>query len=158
MPRKEELKCCATKTATSELVTTTSTLHVSDRPCGGGRPAYTIVYRSKAGSRTNLRLRICEDTLGPLAGIPDCRQRRAVPPPASGLEGDLDSVKVKIFEYFGLGRLFEILNLNRFESENTRHQRSRTNICGCEFVRTLVLAAASRKVPRRQPSGTQRVL
>ena len=80
------------------------------------------VYRSKAGSRTNLRLRICEDTLGPLAGIPDCRQRRAVPPPASGLEGDLDSVKVKIFEYFGLVRLFEILNLNRFESENTRHQ------------------------------------
>ena len=74
------------------------------------------VYRSKAGSRTNLRLRICEDTLGPLAGIPDCRQRRAVPPPASGLEGDLDSVKVKIFEYFGLVRLFEILNLN----QNTR--------------------------------------
>ena len=29
------------------------------------------VYRSKAGGRTNLRLRICEDTLGPLAGIPD---------------------------------------------------------------------------------------
>ena len=60
------------------------TVHVSeqsDRPYGGGRPAYTIVYRSKAGSRTNLRLRICEDTLGPLAGIPDCRQRRAVPPP-----------------------------------------------------------------------------
>ena len=80
------------------------------------------VYRSKAGSRTNLRLRICEDTLGPLAGIPDCRQRRAVPPPASGPEGDLDSVKVKIFEYFGLVRLFEILNLNHFESENTRHQ------------------------------------
>ena len=100
-----------------------STVHVSDRPYGGGRPAYTIVYRSKAGSRTNLRLRICEDTLGPLAGIPDCRQRRAVPPPASGLEGDLDSVKVKIFEYFGLVRLFEILNLNRFESENTRHQQ-----------------------------------
>ena len=120
MPRKEELKCCATKTATSELVTTTSTLHVSDRPCGGGRPAYTIVYRSKAGSCTNPWLRIFEDTLGPLAGIPDCRQRRAVPPPASGLEGDLDSVKVKIFEYFGLVRLFEILNLNHFESENTR--------------------------------------
>ena len=70
------------------------TVHVSeqsDRPYGGGRPAYTIVYRSKAGRlRTNLRLRICEDTLGPLAGIPDCRQRRAVPPPASGSEGDLE--------------------------------------------------------------------
>ena len=48
-------------------------------------------------------------------------------PPASGPEGDLDivkCVKVKIFEYFGLVRLFEILNLNHFESENTRHQLS----------------------------------
>ena len=62
---------------------------------GPAGPAYSIVYRSKAGSRTNLRLRICEDTLGPLAGIPDCRQRRAVPPPASGPEGDLDSVNGK---------------------------------------------------------------
>ena len=45
----------------------------------GLTPSSTVP--SKAGSRTNLRLRICEDTLGPLAGIPDCRQRRAVPSP-----------------------------------------------------------------------------